>query len=415
MIFLAIRYLLSRRRQTILTFLGIFFGSMAYIVISGMMIGFREYLVEQLVNNNPHITIQPREEFLTEHSLDKSFFGKRYQYIFWIVPPSGRKDSDTIRSPQNWYKVLGTDRRVEYYTPQLTTSVIISSGTSTVPSTLIGCDPEQQIKVTSIGEEIAEGNFGNIGIGGNKIAIGDELKKLLGVRIGQNVMVSVAGQNAPFKVVAVFKTGNKEADRFAYGLIEDVQRISQTPNRVNTIAIRLYDYSQSSAIANTWSAITPEKVESWDQKNASFFNVFRIQDAVRYLTIGATLVVAGFGIYNVLAMTVMQKQRDIAILRSMGYSRLDIVWLFFAQGLILGVAGSLLGLFCGYLFSRYLQTVSFGGGPMGGSGFLQISLAPAIYVWAVILGLASASLASILPAVNAGKLTPIEIIRSGAE
>src|SRR4051812_5074344 len=112
MIYLAIRYLLSRRKQTTLMLLGIFFGSAAYVCISGFMLGFREYLVNQLVNNAAHIHIQAREEFLTGHSLDKSFYGNLFENVLWDVPPSGRKDNAIVEDPQAWYRRLKADPSV---------------------------------------------------------------------------------------------------------------------------------------------------------------------------------------------------------------------------------------------------------------------------------------------------------------
>jgi lipoprotein-releasing system permease protein len=224
------------------------------------------------------------------------------------------------------------------------------------------------------------------------------------------------GQPTPFKVVAIFKTGNIVWDLQAYGAIADVQKVNRTPNQVNEIGVRLHDYTQAAAIATAWQTLGLERVRSWDQINSGIFAIFRIQDAVRYLTIGTILIVAGFGIYNVLNMTVIQKRKDIAILRSMGFLTRDIVWLFFSQGLVLALAGGALGLICGYGVCLYLQTIPFTGSPLGeGSGFINVSFNPAIYVQAALLALLSASIASVLPARAAGKLAPIDIIRAGAE
>lgn len=417
MIFLALRYLLARRRQTLLTFLGIFLGTAAYVSISGFMLGFQNYAVDQLVNNNPHVAVEAREEFLSDHSLDRAFYGARYLHVFWDPPPSGRKDSAMVEDPQKWYVRLKSDPRVLAFTPQLTAPVIFTNGTAKSSANLIGCDPVQQQRVTTIGTYVTEGQFGDVAAGGNRLAIGEELRKQLGVRLSQNVMVSLANaQPVPFKVVAVFSTGSLAWDRQAYGALADVQKVNRTPNQVNQIAVRLRDYTQAAAIATSWQALSVDKVRSWDQINAGIFTIFRIQDAVRYLTIGTILVVAGFGIYNVLNMTVVQKRRDIAILRSMGYGTGDIIWLFFSQGLILAVAGAALGLSFGYAISLYLQTIPFAGGPMGGgTGRLHVSFDPAIYAQATVLALMSASIASILPARAAGKLAPIDIIRAGTE
>ncbi|MBK9294649.1 MAG: ABC transporter permease [Oligoflexia bacterium] len=417
MTFLAVKYLLARRRQTVLMLLGIFFGTAAYVAISGFMLGFREYLVEQLINNNAHIHIQAREEFLTNHSLDHSFYKKAYDYIFWSTPPSGRKDSAIVENPQLWYERLRNDPRVVAYSPQLTTSVIFSKGKATVPATLIGCDPLQQTKVTTIGEYITQGKFSDLAVGGNRVILGDELMNRLGARVSENIFLSLANSAPiPFKVVGIYKTGNKLADASAYGAIGDVQRVSKSSNKVNEIAVKLVDHSQASAIASTWAKLGLEKVQSWDQVNANIFEIFKIQDAVRFLSIGAIMVVAAFGIYNVLNMTVMQKKKDVAILHSMGYSTKDIVSLFFTQGIILGFTGVILGLSFGYVFCLYLQTIPFGGGPTAvGTGYLMVSFNPAIYVQAAGLAFLAATIASVLPAYAAGKLTPIEIIRSGAE
>lgn len=417
MIFLAVRYLLARRRQTILTLLGIFFGAAAYVSISGFLLGFRVYLVDQLINNNAHIRIQAREEFLTDHALDGSFFGKAFQHVFWEPPPSGRKDSAIVENPQNWYARLRADPRVAAFTPQLTAAVIFSNGKATAPSSIIGCDPIQQRVVTTIGEYVTEGSFTDLAAGGNRVVIGEELRRRLGARLGQNVMVASArGTPVPFKVVGVYRTGNKMTDIFAYGSLSDIQTVNQTPNQVNEIAVKLHDYTQAATLASTWAQFGHDRVESWDQINASMFDVFRIQDAIRYLSVGAVLVVAAFGIYNVLNMTMVQKRKDIAILRSLGYDTSDIIWLFFSQGLILGVSGAILGLSFGYGLSLYLQTVPFSGGPMAvGTGKLMVSMDPKIYLQAGALALISSTVASVLPARAAGKLTPIEIIRAGTE
>jgi lipoprotein-releasing system permease protein len=416
-IFLALRYLTARRRQTILTLLGIFFGAAAYVAISGFMLGFRYYLVDQLVNNSAHVHVQAREDFLTEHGLDEPFYGKLVRHVFWSTPPSGRKDNAIVENPQNWYKRLAADPRVAAYSPQLTANVIFSMGKATASAALIGCDPVQQVKVTTIGDYVVDGKWSDLTAGGNRIAIGDELRKKLGVLVSQNILVSSAkSPPTPFKVVAVFRTGSMQADTRAYGAITDVQRVNRTPNQVNEIAVRLHDHTQAAAMATNWAALSPEKVESWDQQNANLFSVFALQDAIRFLSIGAIMIVAGFGIYNVLNMTVVQKRRDIAILRSMGYSGADVVWLFFSQGLILGLSGVALGLSFGYVLCLYLETIPFGAGPMGrGAGHLIISFDAAIYLQSALLAMLAALLASVLPARAAGKLAPIEIIRAGAE
>ncbi len=157
MIFLALQYLFARRRQTILTLLGIFLGTAAYVSISGFMLGFRGFMIDQLINNDAHIHIGVREEFLTDHSLDDAFYPGAYQHVFWQPAPSGRKDSNMVENPQQWYKRLDADPRVAAYSPQLTAAVIFSNGKATASSTLTGCDTLAQIKVTTLGNYVIDG------------------------------------------------------------------------------------------------------------------------------------------------------------------------------------------------------------------------------------------------------------------
>jgi lipoprotein-releasing system permease protein len=387
MIDLAVHYLLARKKQTVLMLLGVFFGTASFITLSALLLGFKDFLVNQLVNNSASIHIGPAA-------------GARF-----------------VQDPKAWYARLDADPRVQAYSPQFIEPVIFSAGGTGAPGLVVGCDPRRQTRVTTIGGYVVEGSFQDLGPGGARIALGEELRKSLGVGLSQDVMVSPAsGPPQAFKVVAVFKTGIQQGDTMAYIPLGAAQTLARAGGQVNGIAVKLADYSAAAGIADAWSKRGPEKAESWDQENANFVQTFKAEDMVRFLSIGAVLLVAGFGIYNVLNMTVVQKRKDIAILRSMGYSFGDILGLFFSQGLLLGFSGGVLGLLGAYGACLYLRTVSFGGNPMGsGTGHLAVSLNPAIFAQALFLALFATSLASILPAYAAAKLTPIEIIRAGAE
>ena len=416
MIFIAIKYLLERRRQTILTLLGVFFGTLAYVGVSGFFVGFQSFIVDQLVNNAAQVHIEARKDYLTAHILDKPFFGGPDIYVRWQGAPAGVEGYQEIQSPQTWYQRLSQDPRVEAFTPQLSAPALISLRKNSVGTTVTGCDPKQQARVTTIANYMIQGKFTDIGGGGNRIILGDELAKRLGASLTQIIYVSV-GVNPvriPFKIVGRFYTGNRGMDLQAYAALNDVQRANLTPNQVNEIGVRLRYYRNADFMARTWSQSSPERVESWGDQNANILSVFRIQTALRYSMILTVLIVAGFGIYNILNITVNQKRQDIAILRALGYDGFDIVMLFFMQGLMVGIAGTVLGLLFGYLTCKLLQSVPLMlPTPSNPNGTLHISLTWEIFAQATFMALFSVSLASILPARAAGKLTPIEIIRTG--
>jgi lipoprotein-releasing system permease protein len=416
MIFIALRYLLERKRQTLLTLLGVFFGTTAYVGVSGFFVGFQGFMVQQLVNNAAQVHIEARKDYLDEHMLDVPFFGAEVLHPFWIAPPAGVEGFQEVQSPAKWYKRLAADPRVAAFTPQLTAPALFVLGKNSVGTTVVGCDPAQQIKVTTIVDYMIAGKFTDIAVGGNRIVLGDELMKRLGAAINQNIMVTV-GINPipyPFKVVGRFFSGSRGLDLQAFASIADVQRTNLTPNQVNEIGVRLKNYLDADAMARTWAMTSPERVESWGDQNANILSVFAIQMALRFSMIVIILVVAGFGIYNILSMTVSQKRQDIAILRALGYDAFDVIMLFFSQGLIVGVIGGVFGLGFGYALCRYLQSIPFMiATPSNPQGHLHIAMSFTIFFQAALMALLSSGLASILPARAASKLTPIEIIRTG--
>lgn len=415
--FLAIRHLTARKKQTLLTFMGIFFAASAFVVISGFFLGFQEYLIDQLLNNDAHIRISAREEFIEERSFDKLFFGDS-KHVFWVSPPGGRRDNDNIDDPQGWYQILENDSRVEAYSPQLVVQGIVNRAQISIPAKIIGSDAIRQQRVTNIKDYMKIGSFDDIAIGGNRLIMGDELLQKLGARVFETVLVSVGkGQIVPFKITGSFHIGIRTLDQgVAFAALTDVQKLNGTPSQVNEIALRVYDVNSARDISDSWSQVKKEKVQSWDQINANIFNVFGIQNAIRYLVSFVIIIVAGFGVYNILNMVVTQKKKDIAILRSMGFESKDIVQLFLTQGFVLGILGGVIGIFFGYWIARFVEFIPFGGGPFGGmNAHLMVSFNPNIYIYGLLLAVISSTIASFLPARAAGKLTPIEIIRSGAE
>jgi lipoprotein-releasing system permease protein len=413
MIGLAWRHLVSRKRQTFLTLMGIVLGAGAYVIISGFMLGFREFFVDQLINNDAHIKISAKDTLLTEHALDDVFF-PGVGMVKWRVGPSGRKNNPKINNAQGWYDRLAADPRVTAFSPQLTTQVIVSKAGASATLQLVGVKPKLQMKVTNIARNMQMGKFESIGEGTNRLIMGDILINKLGAKLNQTVLVSNGRQApTPFKIVGVFHSGVTVLDEnTVFGSLSDAQKMNQTQGQISEISIKLKDVDQARDLAGLWQQTTSEKVRSWDQLNKSLLDVFRIQDRVRNMMTISILVVAGFGIYNILNMVVSQKRKEIAILRAIGYESTDILKLFLIQGLILGVSGGLIGMAFGFWLCLQLSKIPFSGGPMGsGNGLMMVSFNPHIYVNAFCLAFFSSMVASFLPARSASKLTPIEVIR----
>ena len=413
MFFIAYRQMTARKLQTFLTLLGIVFGSIGYIVISGVLLGFRVYLLEQLVNNDAHIKISPKVEIITTEKVYPLLYPDKKD-ISWFVPPSGKRDNSELRNAAHWFTILKDDEDIEAFSRQFSIRAIVSKGTQSDAAKLVGVEPYKHSRVTNISENMVTGKYSDLGETGSKIIIGEGLSENLGIRLNDTIYLSSGmGKTLPFKVVGSFRTGNKGIDdSVCYASLNDVQLLNRTPGKISTISIRLKDVNKVKIKTKEWSRLNLESVESWEDTNASFLTIFKIQDTIRYSVTIAILVVSGFGIYNILNVLINQKKREIAILRSIGYESKDINLIFLIQGVILGLVGSILGMLVGYLICLKLSTISFSSPYLSTkTGKMLISYDLKIYFQAFFLAIFSTLLASILPARSAGKLQPIEIIR----
>lgn len=410
MLFLAFRHIFARKRQSLLTLLGVALGTGTFVAFAAIMTGFQYYIIDQLVNNDAHVRISAKETFLTSATFTPMVFPSA-KHVFWVTPPSGQKESSKITYPLSWYSRLEKDSRVLAFAPQLSSSVIFSKSGISKGGALRGVTPLSQMRVTNIEKYMIQGRFQDLAAAGNRLLVGEGLLNKMGARVGDNLLVSDGRHAAiPFKIIGVFKLGIVNIDdTTAFAHIRDVQQAIRRPSEISDIAIRLTDVEDSQMFAAQYSALAKEKVLSWDQANESILSVFSIQDFIRSFISIAIMVVASFGIYNILNIVVNQKRKDIGILRSMGFDGNDIVKLFLLQGVVLGSCGGLLGLILGFTVSKYVGTLKIGG-MMGG---MIINYSPTIYITGLLVALSASIISSYLPARAAGKLRPIDIVRGG--
>lgn len=407
---MAFKHLFSRKTQTILTFLAILLGAGGYVVFSGMQLGFQEFMIDRLIERSGHIQIAARNEFITAESIKGFFFPGAH--IRWLNTPSGRRTYTKLQSASHWYRKLRSNPQVTAYAPQIIKESIIEHRGFTQSVNLIGIDPDLQMKVTNIKADITYGNFASINNGSSLIFIGERLMQFLGVRVNDTINIyTTGGKLVPMKIIGTFSTGDRRSDeRTVYTSITTVQNIASCPGEINSIIVRIKEFEKAAEIATEWNALTNDRVESWDQLNSDRLTIMETQNIVRNITTLAFIIIVGFGIYNILNMAVNHKMKDIAILRSIGYTERDCVFLFLIQGIILGIFGSVTGLMVGYFACKYIETIKI----PGARGHMLISWNIAIYLKSFLLVNAATIAASYLPARMAGKLSPIDIIRGSA-
>ncbi len=403
---------MARKKQTFLILSGISLATLIYIAISGVQLGMRRYIFEQLLNNTAHVLISGSEQDILESDVTSALFGSN-EFVRWISPPSGKREEAHLQNYSGWYVRLSADPDVLDFSPRFSANVLISNGKFNAPANLTGIIPEKQARITSIEKYMRNGSFNALATGGNHIVLGSELAKRLGVRLDQFVSVNGGrGVTRPFKIVGIVHYGNKPLDEsIAFASLHNVQAVTKNQGRVTQIAVALLDPDNASKIASDWKLTSKDQVDDWKVANKAFMEMINVQDISRYIITFAILAVAAFGIYNVLTIMITQKRREIAILQAIGYGPRRILSLILYQGLALGISGGLVGLVLGFAMCKWIESIDLGL-EIGGVNHLWLSYDLDIYVTAFITANVSTVIASILPAWSASRLTPMDIIRS---
>lgn len=410
MFFLSWRQLVARKKQTFLILLGISFGTLLFVSISGVQLGIREYIASELLNNTAHILISGAERDILPADVTEAMYGEKN--VIWRSLPAGKREDARLQNYQGWANLLESDPSVYDYSPRLRSNILLSHGKFTVSVAVLGTVPERHARMSHIERYLKEGSFLNLKSGSNNIVVGSGVAKKLGVQLDQFINVASGQSVRPYKVIGIVHFGNEQLDEtISFAHLKNVQTMAKTPGRVSEIAVSLYDIDKSSEIAALWKSRSKDKVQDWQEANKSFMEMIRVQDFTRYFITTAILIVAAFGIYNVLTIMINQKRREIAILRAIGYAPDKILQLILYQGLVLGLSGGLLGLLLGYLMCRWVGSIDFSFEIAGGHNLL-ISYDWQIYLTAFLTANISSLIASYIPAWEASRLTPMEIIRS---
>jgi lipoprotein-releasing system permease protein len=201
-------------------------------------------------------------------------------------------------------------------------------------------------------------------------------------------------------------------DSLVYASLADVQKLNRTPSQISDILVRLSDLSLAVPLVSRYRLYATDKIESWEESNQGILSIFKMQTMIRNIMSLSILLVAGFGIYNVLNMIVTQKRKEIGILRSMGYTGDEVSHLFLIQGVIFGTFGGFFGVTAGFLICNYIETLQLGVPGTAEYRNMVVSYNWPIYVKAFTLALGASVFAGWIPARSAGKMNPIDIIRT---
>ena len=408
---IAVTQLISRRRATLVSLVGIALGVAFFLAVSSLMRGSERDFIKRLVDNSPHITVS--DEYRQAEKQPAS--------VLW---PDGAVEVRRVKPLTEVRGIRGHAQKLAFIealpglrvAPVLVGSVVLTFAGRNEGVTLNGIIPAKMKGVSTIEEKLLQGSLDALAANPNGIIIGEGLARKFGLAMNSVVnAASPAGEVRTLKVVGIFRTGNASYDEIqAFALLKRVQGLLDRADRVNRFILQLDDPYAARATAATIEARLGYKAMSWQESAEDLMSVLLVRNLIMYSVVSAILVVASFGIYNTISTIVMEKIHDIAILKSMGFHARDIRQIFLAEGLILGALGSLCGVSLGLGLMWLLAQVEIK--PPGASDVVHL---PIYWGWeqyllAAAFALTSAIGAAYLPARKAGRVQPVAILRGMA-
>ncbi|MCL7462221.1 FtsX-like permease family protein [Pseudomonas sp. NW5] len=392
---IALRFLADNPLQTLLICIGIGVGSAVIVFITALITGLQANVIERTLGSQAHIRLLPPDEInrrapLAPGLLDLTLESPRAQRLRALL------NADDLRA------VLDAQPLLRAVSPLVSGPAIARRGAARASITLIGIDPARYRQIIALDEALLAGEFA---VPAGSGLIGSELAADLGLGVGDKLRVDGGnGREAVIEIAGIFELGVREIDtRNVYVDLRQAQTLLDLPGAVTVIETTLDDIFAAEALAQRLAALTGLRAESWMSTNSQLLNALRSQTmTTQMIRLFVGLSVA-FGIASVLAVTVVQRTREIGILRAMGSPRGQILRVFLLQGGLLGLAGSALGALVGWALVQVFN--------LFGPRLFEIPVAPDLVLGAMAIATLSGVLAAALPARRAARLDPAVAIR----
>jgi lipoprotein-releasing system permease protein len=396
----AIRFLKEGRMQTLFIVAGISIGVGVIVFMSAMLTGLQANFIKRVLTSQPHIQLVPPDEVARPLRAN----------VGLIEAATVQRPTQRLRSIDQWQKVrqlLQQWPEITNVSPTVSASALAVRGNASRSISLTGIDPDVYFNIVRIPDYLVAGQPR---VTSDDIVIGLDLARELGVSVADKLNVTAgSGASRVLTISGIFDLGNKGANmRSTFASLRTAQALANLVGGVTAIDLTVADVYAAETIAQGVQTATGVQADSWIKTNAQFFtavNAQKLSNTLIRVFVGLSV---AFGIASVLVVSVIQRSKDIGILRAMGTTQGQVLRVFLLQGALLGVAGSLVGSVLGtgalVFWHSYLRQAD-------GSEIFPLMLDTQLFVYAVVLAALTGVAAAAVPALRAAKLDPVVAIR----
>ena len=404
--------MLARWKQTMVAAIGVTFSITMFVTLLGFMNGLNDLLDNLILNRTPHIRLYNEIKPTKIQPINKNkSFKKSYNFVESVKPNGGRVEIYNNAAIMN---ALKKDDRILGFSPKITSQVFYNVGAIDMNGVINGVDAEAENRLFNFKEYVTTGNYLDIKTIPNSIILGKVAAQKMLAEIGDVIQVTTAkGERMQLKVVGYFESGLQDIDKVqSYASTVTTQKLmGKTNSYITDIQIKLKDILSAPKIAKEYSQLFDLDAIDIQTANAQFETGSSVRTLISYAVGITLLIVAGFGIYNILNMMIFEKMDSIAILKATGFSGNEVKRVFITIGIAIGVVGGMFGLLFGFIFSVIIDNLPFNTAAMPNVTTFPVNYDLKFYLIGTIFSIVTTYLAGYFPAKKASIIDPVVIIR----
>lgn len=404
--------LLARWKQTMVAAIGVTFSITMFVALLSFMSGLNDMLDGLILNRTAHVLLYNELRASEKQPID--LFAKYDGYYNFVSSVKPKNEKLQIRNYSAIVNTLKQDQRVLGIAPKITAQVFYNVGSVDLTGVINGIDVEAENRLFFFKNYVTTGNYIDLKNVPNSIILGKVAAEKMMANVGDVIQVTTTkGERMPLKVVGYFQSGIADLDKVqSYASIGTAQKLlGETNSYITDIQIKLNDILLAPALAKEFRDLYNTEAIDIQTANSQFETGSSIRSLISYAVGITLLIVAGFGIYNILNMMIYEKMDSIAILKATGFSGKDVNRIFISIALTIGIFGGTLGLLFGFGLSALIDQIPFDTASLPTIKTYPIKYNPKFYLIGAIFSLVTTYLAGYFPSRKASKIDPVIIIR----